>query len=104
MITSDNGSEFVDLSNLEVYTDTDVHFTHPYSYFEKGTNERYNGLIRRFITKRKPMSNYDSTSIAFIEEWMNTLPIRTLGYNTPKDLFESHLGVIYLICYCNWSC
>jgi len=96
-ITGDNGSEFADLSNLEVDTDTDVYFTHPYSSFEKGTNERHNGLIRRFIPKGKRMSDYDCTSIAFIEDWMNTLPRRILGYKTPEDLFESHLDVIYSI-------
>ena len=32
-----------------------------------------------------------------IEEWMNALPRRILGYKTPEDLFESHLDVIYSI-------
>ncbi|MEG2354262.1 MAG: IS30 family transposase, partial [Clostridium sp.] len=76
-ITGDNGSEFADLSTLETNTDT-RYFTHPYSSFEKGTNERHNGLIRRFIPKGKRMSDYDLADIAFIEEWMNTLPRRIL--------------------------
>ncbi len=77
-ITGDNGSEFADLSTIETDTNTFVYFTHPYSSFEKGTNERHNGLIRRFIPKGKRMSDYDASDIAFIEEWMNTLPIRHL--------------------------
>lgn len=48
-ITGDNGSEFADLFTIESETDTKVYFTHPYSSFEKGTNERHNGLICRFI-------------------------------------------------------
>ena len=56
-ITGDNGSEFADLSTLEDDSDTKVYFTHPYSSFEKGTNERHNGLIRRFIPKGKRMSD-----------------------------------------------
>ena len=35
----DNGFEFSDLSTLEAETDTKVYFTHPYSSFEKGTND-----------------------------------------------------------------
>ncbi len=70
-ITCDNGSEFADLSALEEETDTKVYFIHPYSSFEKGTNERHNGLIRRFIPKGKRISNYSSDDIAFIEEWKN---------------------------------
>lgn len=34
-------------------TKTKVYFTHAYSSFEKSTNERHNGLIRRFIHKGK---------------------------------------------------
>lgn len=30
------------------FTETKVYFTHPYSSYERGTNERHNGLIRRF--------------------------------------------------------
>lgn len=67
-ITGDNGSEFADLSTIESETDTKVYFTHPYSSFEKGTNERHNGLIRRFIPKGKRISDYSSDDIAFIEE------------------------------------
>lgn len=96
-ITGDNGSEFADLSTIESETDTKVYFTHPYSSFEKGTNERHNGLIRRFIPKGKCISNYSSDDIAFIEEWMNTLPRRILNYKTPEELFEMYLDKIYAI-------
>lgn len=94
-ITGDNGSEFADLAKLETETSTKVYFTHPYSSFEKGTNERHNGLIRRFIPKGKRMSDYNIQDIGFIEEWMNTLPRRILGYKTPEELFEQHLDFIY---------
>lgn len=94
-ITGDNGSEFADLSTIEVDTATKVYFTHPYSSFEKGTNERHNGLIRRFIPKGKRMSNYNADDIAFIEDWMNTLPRRILHYKTPEELFEAQLDLIY---------
>jgi len=96
-ITGDNGSEFADLSIIESETDTKVYFTHPYSSFEKGTNERHNGLIRRFIPKGKRISDYSSDDIAFIEEWMNTLPRRILNYKTPEELFEMYLDKIYAI-------
>lgn len=96
-ITGDNGSEFADLSTIESETDTKVYFTHPYSSFEKGTNERHNGLIRRFIPKGKRISDYSSDDIAFIEEWMNTLPRRILNYKTPEELFEMYLDKIYAI-------
>ena len=96
-ITGDNGSEFADLSTLESETTTKIYFTHPYSSFEKGTNERHNGLIRRFIPKGKCMNDYSLDDIAFIEEWMNTLPRKILGYKTPEDVFEQQLDLIYTV-------
>ena len=50
-ITTDNGSEFSRLSEFEKLAETLVFYTHPYTSCEKGTNERHNGIIRRFIPK-----------------------------------------------------
>lgn len=94
-ITSDNGTEFSNLSDLEKETATRIYFTHPYSSYERGTNERHNGLIRRFIPKGTRISNYDIYFISSIEEWMNTLPRKILGYKTPEELFEEQLDKIY---------
>jgi transposase, IS30 family len=94
-ITGDNGSEFADLSTLETTTDTKIYFTHPYSSFEKGTNERHNGLIRRFLPKGTRMADCSVDTIAFVEDWCNTLPRKILGYRTPEELFESELDRIY---------
>jgi IS30 family transposase len=96
-ITGDNGQEFADLSTLELITSTNtkIYFTHPYSSFEKGTNERHNGLIRRFIPKGSPIANYTLDDIAFIEDWCNMLPRKILGYKAPFELFEAELDIIY---------
>ncbi len=94
-ITSDNGSEFAYLSCLEKEVGTKVYFTHPYSSYERGTNERHNGLIRRFIPKGKRISDYCVDKVAAVEECMNTLPRKILGYLSPEHLFEKHLDEIY---------
>lgn len=87
-ITSDNGSEFADLINLEAsQKPTMVYFAHPYSSFERGSNERHNGLIRRFIKKGKAIKDYDVNYISQVDEWCNTLPRKILNYNTPEQLF-----------------
>ncbi len=57
-ITTDNGSEFASLSELEKLAETLVYFAHPYTSCEKGTVERHNGLIRRFIPKGKRIDSY----------------------------------------------
>lgn len=44
-ITTDNGSEFADLSNLEQASKTLVYYT----YCDKGSREGRTGLIKRYI-------------------------------------------------------
>jgi IS30 family transposase len=95
-LTADNGSEFVALSALKE-ENVGVYFTHPYSAFERGTNENHNGLIRRFIPKGKKISDCSQEAIARVEEWMNGLPRKILGYKTPEELFEAELDLIYAL-------
>ena len=94
-ITTDNGSEFSRLSELEELAETLVYFTHPYTSCEKGTNERHNGIIRRFIPKGKRISDFDMDEISNIEVWCNSLPRKILGYRTPDEVFEDELDCIY---------
>ena len=94
-ITTDNGSEFASLSSLEEIADTLIYYAHPYSSYEKGTVERHNGLIRRFIPKGHRIDEYSPEDIAGIEEWCNNLPRKILGYRTPDEAFEEELDRIY---------
>lgn len=93
-ITSDNGSEFSELASLEDQYNTKIYFAHPYSSFERGTNEKHNGMIRRFIPKGKSISDYNLKTIARIENWCNTLPRKILDYYTPDEVFLKHLEAI----------
>ena len=56
--TADNGLEFSKLSTFENTSNLRVYFTHPYSSGERGTNERYKGLIRSFIPKGRKIKDY----------------------------------------------
>lgn len=94
-ITTDNGSEFSTLSDLETLSKTLVYFAHPYTSCEKGSVERHNGLIRRFIPKGKRIDSYSNEQIAQVELWCNGLPRKLLGYRTPDELFEAELDRIY---------
>jgi len=90
-ITADNGSEFSKLSILEDLTETKIYFAHPYTSCERGTNERHNGLIRRFIPKGKSLCNYSIDAIAKVQNWCNTLPRKILNYLTPDEAFNDEL-------------
>ena len=94
-ITTDNGSEFADLSQLEDISQTLVYYAHPYTSCDKGTVERHNGLIRRFIPKGDYIHNYSLQQIINIEAWCNSLPRKILAYHTPDEIFERELDQIY---------
>ena len=94
-ITTDNGSEFSNLSNLEKVSNTLVYYAHPYTSCDKGTIERHNGLIRRFIPKGDYNNNYSLQDIINIETWCNSLPRKILAYHTPDEIFERELDHIY---------
>lgn len=95
-ITADNGSEFAELSAQET-ADTKVYFTHPFSSWEKGTNECHNRMLRRFIPKRKQISDYSIDDTLFFADCINALPRKILGYHTPEELFETELDRIYAV-------
>lgn len=92
--TADNGSEFAELSSIEQIADCKVYFAHPYTSSERGTNERHNGLIRRFIPKCKAISQYSVEAIKKVQEWCNTLPRKILNYLTPNEAFEAELKLM----------
>ncbi|SFL59885.1 IS30 family transposase, partial [Salibacterium qingdaonense] len=92
--TSDNGSEFSELTEAVDCDQVSVYYTHPYTSSERGTNERHNGLIRRFIPKGQSIDDLDDTVIAYVENWCNTLPRKILGYQSPNDRFEQGLASV----------
>jgi IS30 family transposase len=90
-VTFDNGREFLDWESLESSIDdgkrrTTVYFAHPYSAWERGTNENQNRMIRRFIPKGTDISRVSDADIEKIQEWMNNYPRKILGYRTPNEL------------------
>ncbi|ADQ13548.1 IS30-like element ISHahy11 family transposase [Halanaerobium hydrogeniformans] len=89
-ITADNGTEFTNLHNHDI----NVYYAHPYSAWERGTNERHNGLIRRFIPKGEQISKYTEKQIQRIQNWCNNYPRKLLNYFTPNELFQKELQSI----------
>lgn len=94
-ITVDNGVEFADYRGMERSVTggrrTFVFYCHPYSSWERGTNENNNRLIRRHIPKGEDFDSRMDAEIAYIEEWINNYPRRMFGYKTSAELFEEEL-------------
>jgi len=91
-ITVDNGSEFLDYKILELSVTNPeqqrvkMYYTHPYSSWERGTNENSNKLIRRFIPKGTDIGKMSQAMIKRIETWMNNYPRTIFGYKSAKEM------------------
>lgn len=83
-ITVDNGSEFADCDGMErsrlvKQNRTHVYYCHPYSAYERGSNENANSMIRRWLPKGTKLADVSNAEIQRIEDWMNSYPRKILG-------------------------
>lgn len=96
-ITVDNGKEFSDYNGIkssafhEGQDRVAVYYCHPYSSWERGTNENLNRMIRRFIPKGINFDDYPDEVFREIQDWMNNYPRRMFGFHSSAELFEEEL-------------
>ena len=97
-ITVDNGTEFSNAKGMEnsIFNGkrTDVYYCHPYSSWERGSNERLNREIRRKIPKGSNLANYTPAQIKEVQDWVNNYPREIFGYATSEELFQAELQLI----------
>lgn len=98
-ITVDNGSEFSDCAGMEKSIfgrgkrkRTTIFYCHPYSAYERGTNENTNKMIRRFLPKGTDFRQVSVEYVARVEAWINNYPREILGFETSGALFEKYLA------------
>ena len=70
---------------------TKVYFCHPYSSWERGTNENTNGMIRRRFPKGTNFAAVTNAQIVQAENWINNYPRKILGYKSSEIVFRECL-------------
>ena len=76
---------------------TQLFFAHPYSSYERGTNENHKGIIRRFIPKGSDIGVEKTATIRKIQDWMNSYPRKILGGKSPMEALTEELGAAFRI-------
>ena len=88
--TTDNGSEFLVLKDLQRSIHGgkrfDIWYCHSYAAWEKGTNENHNRMIRRWFPKGTDFTRISKKQVAAVQDWMNNYPRKILGWNTPNEM------------------
>ncbi len=95
-ITADNGKEFADHERIARDLRTNVYFAHPYSSWERGSNENMNGLIRQYFPKKRSFVTITQQEIEFAMERLNNRPRKCLGFKTPNEVFFKYSPVVAL--------
>ncbi len=96
-ITMDNGSEFADCEGIERSVlekgkkRVKTYYCHPYSSYERGSNENANKLIRRHVPKGTNFDDKSDDDIQHIENWINDYPRKIHGYHTSRELLENEI-------------
>ena len=83
-ITVDNGGEFSNVERLEQSAirkgkRTHFYYCHPYSSFERGSNENQNRMIRRRYPKGTDFGKVSTAAIKELEQWINNYPREIFG-------------------------
>lgn len=93
-MTYDNGIEMARHQEITQKTGMKIYFAHPYSSWERGTNENTNGLIRRYLPKGTDFNLIDKKTLIIIQEKLNNRPRKIIGYKTPKEIMDSELKYV----------
>ena len=93
-LTVDNGREFAKHERLDRLLGLAVYFAHPYSSWQRGTNENTNGLLRQYLPKKIPFTQLTEWRLASYVLQLNQRPRKCLNYRTPAEVFhERHVAL-----------
>ena len=57
-LTVDNGKEFAAHENIDEQLESTTYFARPFASWVRGSNEKFNGLLRHYIPKKRSMSTF----------------------------------------------
>ncbi len=87
-ITYDNGLEFARHGFVNELLASESYFCKPYSSWEKGGVENYNGLVRQYFPKGYDFRKITPERLEEVENEINDRPRKTLDYACPNDLLD----------------
>jgi IS30 family transposase len=90
-ITADNGKEFAEHERIAQILQTEFFFAHPFSAWERGTNENMNGLVRQYIPKKRAFCTITQDELLQITNRLNNRPRKCLDFLTPFEVFFEQL-------------
>jgi IS30 family transposase len=87
-LTYDNGTEMAQHKLFTKNTKIAVYFAHPYSPWERPTNENSNGLLRDYFPKGTDLSLVTKKRLKEVQDQLNERPRKVLDWRNPKEVFD----------------
>jgi IS30 family transposase len=91
-LTWDRGKELSQHAQFTVETGLPVYLADPHSPWQRGSNENTNGLLRQYFPKGTDLARWSAEEINAVAHALNTRPRKTLGWKTPAESLDEHLG------------
>ncbi|RYF40713.1 MAG: IS30 family transposase, partial [Cytophagaceae bacterium] len=88
-ITFDNGAEFARHSEISRSIDCKIYFAAPYSSWQRGSNENFNGLLRQRHPKRSCFRSLCPAYLKQSVDLINHRARRRLDWCTPYEIFAA---------------
>jgi IS30 family transposase len=85
--TLDNGPEFSDWERLEKRSGATVYFAYPYRFWERGSNENTNGLLRQYFPRTLDFNLITAQELAHVVRRLNDRPRKRLNFKSPRQIF-----------------
>ena len=85
--TMDNGSEFADWERLEKRSGMTVYFAYPQHFWERGTNENTNGLLRQYFPRTYDFNLITPEELAHVVRRLNNRERKRLRFLSPRRVF-----------------
>jgi IS30 family transposase len=90
-IAFDNGKEFTNHDKLLPKSDRKIYFCNAYSPWQKPLIEKINSMIHRVYSKSADIKMLTKKKLLEIEDFLNNMPRKILGYRTPNEVWEENI-------------
>lgn len=87
-VTADNGSEFAHHYMLADTIGVPTYFCDPYSAYQRGSNEHFNGRLRKYLPKGTTFEDLTQEELDEYIGEINDRPRKVLGWATPAEVFQ----------------
>jgi len=91
-LTFDNGPENTKHEEMAAIIGIKIYFARPYHSWERGANERINGLIRRFYPKKTNFNDISEADIQLSQDLINNRPMKCLKWKTPAEVYQENMN------------